>query len=175
MTVLTHQEVWDAVETAFGDLGWDIVNIMTATCLAESGGNVEIVNDNYPRWQTENSPYRYDYGLAQINSVHGYDVLELVSNVDYNLSAARDIYNRQGLDAWYGYKWGYYKQYLRLQMPVRLLPEELQAVFITEFYNGPEPKHPNVLRSELKVIGVDGQWDEYMIRIKRPKDYEGRV
>ncbi len=175
MVQLTRDEIWEITEKHFGDLGWDTVNNFQATIVAESSGKTHLTNDNYPRWQTVNSPYRYDYGLCMINSIHGYDSKRLLNDPDYNMWAARQIFDREGINAWFGYRWGYYKQYLRQQMPARLLPKELQAVFITEFYGGPQPKHPDVLMSDIQALKVDGQWDEYMIRIKRPKDYEGRV
>lgn len=149
--------------------------IMYAIVMAESGGVLDAVNDNYPRWQSLNSPYRWDYGLAQINSVHGYDKDRLLKEPFYNLTAAREIFSRQGWNAWTTYRWGLYEKYLEPLMPARLTKEELQAVWITEYYNGPEPKHVDVMRSEIKSARVEGDWDIYEIRIRRRKNYKGRV
>lgn len=40
-----------------------------------------------------------DIGIFQINSVHGYD-REWLKDVRNNLTAAREIYEKQGLTAW---------------------------------------------------------------------------
>lgn len=52
-----------------------------------------------------------DRGIAQINSVHGGDDLEMF-NVDTNLKAARAIYDKQGIGAWYGFSNGGYKKFM---------------------------------------------------------------
>lgn len=52
-----------------------------------------------------------DYGLFQINSIHGYDKEDLM-DPEFNIEAAYRIYKMQGLKAWSVYKSGKYLQYL---------------------------------------------------------------
>ena len=115
-TTLTRQQITEVVERHFGDVGNNAVSVMVAIVLAESRGKVNAVNDNYPKYQSDpNSLFRYDYGLAQINSVHNYKPALLVTDPDYNLAAARDIYNRQGFNAWTTYRNGDYLKYYEEQ------------------------------------------------------------
>lgn len=98
--------------------GDDTIDLMTAICLAESGGVVEAVNDNYPTYQPDpNSPYRYDRGLAQINSIWGFDDTRLSSEPDYNLQCARIVWNAQGFGAWSTYNAGVYVSFLPIPHP----------------------------------------------------------
>ncbi|MSQ29145.1 MAG: hypothetical protein EXR68_01470 [Dehalococcoidia bacterium] len=103
--ILTHDALQPVVARHFE--GDDLIDTVTAICLAESGGETQAVNDNYPRWRPDpDSPYRYDYGLAQINSIHGFEAQRLLDDADYNLAAARRVYDRQGLRAWSTYNAG---------------------------------------------------------------------
>lgn len=52
-----------------------------------------------------------DRGIAQINSVHGGDDLEMF-DVDTNLKAARAIYDKQGITAWSAFNNGSYKKFM---------------------------------------------------------------
>ncbi len=52
-----------------------------------------------------------DYGLAQINSVHGIPIDKLVDPVG-NLTAAKVVHGKQGFKAWTQYGNGAYRQYL---------------------------------------------------------------
>lgn len=77
---------------------------MVAIARAESGYRVE----------ARGGPNRngtYDYGLFQINSVHGYDTRRLTSDAKYNTEAAYAIYKRQGLGAWSVYNSGKWRTY----------------------------------------------------------------
>lgn len=122
MPKLSDGELYALAAHHFGDLGGEHVAIAVAVCKAESGGVVEAVNDNYPRWQPDpNSIYRWDYGLMQVNSVHGYDADRLISDGDYNFWCARQIWNLQGWNAWTTYRWGHYLAYY--QEPAAPAPE----------------------------------------------------
>ncbi|MCZ2108545.1 MAG: hypothetical protein LC118_03075 [Dehalococcoidia bacterium] len=119
MAVLTRLEIEKIARRHFGDLGETYVAVATAIALAESGGETDVTNDNYPRWQAADSPARYDYGLMQINSMHGYNPLALMSP-DVNMAAARAIYNMQGWNAWTTWRWGMAQPFLQQTTP----PEE---------------------------------------------------
>lgn len=113
MPTLSDQEIYDVVFSAFGDLGSDTCVIMGAICLAESGGDTEAVGDNYESGhQTADSPYRWDSGLAQINSIHNFDSQLLINDPAYNLSCARAIYNYQGFQAWSTFKGGQFRAFI---------------------------------------------------------------
>lgn len=103
MTRLSDLEIYKLTLKWFGDISEDAPVIAGAIALAESGGEVSAVGDNYPRWQTASSPYRWDQGLMQINSVHGYDGVKLINDADYNVECGRLIYDRQGFGAWSTY------------------------------------------------------------------------
>lgn len=105
MAVLTRLEIEKVARRHFGDLGEQHVAVATAIALAESGGDTDALNDNWPRWQTADSPARWDKGLMQINSIHGYGDAVLY-NPDGNMSAARAIYDLQGWGAWTTWRWG---------------------------------------------------------------------
>ena len=60
----------------------------------------------------KNTNGSHDIGIAQINSIHGGDDLELF-DVDKNLKVAREVYDKQGIGAWYGFSNGGYKQYMK--------------------------------------------------------------
>ncbi len=77
--------------------------VMIAVFKAESGLNPMATNKN-----TNGSR---DIGIAQINSVHGHDDLEMF-DVDKNLKVAREIYDKQGILAWYGFSNGSYKKFM---------------------------------------------------------------
>ena len=80
-----EQELRALVQKYFGDLGPEVVELMFRVLLAESSGQVGAVGDNYKSGhQAADSPARYDYGLFQINSQHGYDSERLLSDPDYN-------------------------------------------------------------------------------------------
>lgn len=75
---------------------------MVAIALAESGGRVEVINPF-------NSNGTKDYGLFQINSVHGYTERDLTTDAAFNTRCAKAIYDRQGLRAWSVYNNGKYE------------------------------------------------------------------
>lgn len=114
---LTRLEVERIARRHFGDMGEPAVAIATAIAFAESGGDPAAVGDNYPRWQSEDSPFRYDRGLMQINSIHGYDPGSL-HDPDFNMAAARRIYDLQGWNAWTSYRWGTYLEHYRATTPL---------------------------------------------------------
>jgi len=77
---------------------------MAAVAMAESSGVVSAVHTN-----ANNS---VDYGLWQINSIHGYNPSLLTSDPTYNAKAAVAVFNSSGPGAWTTYKDGAYKTYM---------------------------------------------------------------
>lgn len=63
--------------------------IGTAVALAESGGQVDAKN-------TKNTNGTEDYGVFQINSVHGFDKDRLLSDANYNADAAYKVWKDAG-------------------------------------------------------------------------------
>lgn len=113
MTLLNDREIYAAVASAFGDLGRDNCIIGGAVALAESAGETSAVGDNFASGhQPENSPYRWDDGLMQINSVHGFDRQRLVEDPLYNTACGRAVWNRQGWPAWSTFKGGQFRAFL---------------------------------------------------------------
>ena len=78
--------------------------VMIAVAKAESNLNPLATNRN-----TNGSR---DIGLFMINSVHGYDDLEMF-DVDKNLAAAKKIYDKQGITAWAVVNNGSYLKYVK--------------------------------------------------------------
>ena len=78
--------------------------VMVAIAKAESKLNPHVVN----RANTDGS---VDVGIFQVNSIHGYDE-EFLKNEDNNLKVARQIYEKQGKNAWVAYWNGAYEQWL---------------------------------------------------------------
>jgi Lysozyme like domain len=68
---------------------------MAAIAIAESSGNPVATNND--------SDGTTDYGLWQINSIHGFNSAGLTSNPAYNAEAAVAVYNSQGFGAWSTY------------------------------------------------------------------------
>ena len=108
MANLTTAQLTALVRKHFGDLGEDVVQLMVRIAEAENASrDVGAIGDNFKSGhQTEDSPARYDYGPFQINSQHGFDPKLLTSDADYNVAAARQIYDRQGPQAWATYNAG---------------------------------------------------------------------
>jgi hypothetical protein len=82
----------------------NVANIMAAIAMAESGGRMDAIDHD--------SNGSTDYGLWQINSVHGYDPTQLLNNALYNAKAAVAVFKSQGLGAWVTYNTGAYLAYL---------------------------------------------------------------
>lgn len=105
MAALSEAQIRQAVTRYFGDLGPSVVNLMTRIAVLESGGNNAAVGDNYlSGHQARDSAARFDYGLFQINGQHEFDPRLLTSDLNYNLRAARMIFDRQGPTAWSTYQ-----------------------------------------------------------------------
>src|SRR3954447_11157852 len=73
-----------------------VADLMAKIALRESGGRARINNAGL------NKDGSVDYGLFQINSVHGYDPNKLYDPL-YNAKAAVSVYKSQGLKAWSTY------------------------------------------------------------------------
>jgi hypothetical protein len=78
--------------------------VMVAVAKAESNLNPYATNRN-----TNGSR---DIGIFQINSVHGGNDLELF-DVDKNIEAARNVYDKQGITAWSTVNNGSYMKHLK--------------------------------------------------------------
>lgn len=83
---------------------WD-TETMLAIMYAESSCRPNLDNTGL------NKNGSVDYGLFQINSIHGYDKNDLM-DPEFNISVAYKIYKSQGLRAWSVYNSGKYLQYL---------------------------------------------------------------
>lgn len=121
MAKLSREQIEIIARRHFGDLGEEAVGIATAIALAESGGDPDALGDNYPRWQAADSPARWDRGLMQINSIHGYNGLALMQP-EYNMSAARAIYDLQGWGAWTTWRWNMAQPLYQLPTPPAPVP-----------------------------------------------------
>ena len=105
MAVLPYDQLYAVMDGAFGDLGPDVVALMTAIAMAESGGNTAAHNN-----KGEDSR-----GLGQVNigpgantDLAGFDLFD----PSQNAKAMRIVYDRQGPGAWSVYSNGMYQQYL---------------------------------------------------------------
>lgn len=92
------------IEEKIADTFPENPSLMIAVAKAESGLNSMATNRNKNGTR--------DIGLMMINSVHGYDDLEMF-DVDKNLKAARKIYDSQGITAWAAFNNNSYKQFLK--------------------------------------------------------------
>lgn len=111
--MLSDLEVYTYAHDAFGDLGRDMAILFGAIGLAESGGDVGAEFDNVAHgYQPEGSPYQYDRGWPQINSVHGFDAERLRTDPAYAAAAGRAVFNRQGFQAWSMFKGGQFRAFL---------------------------------------------------------------
>ena len=106
--VLTPEQIADfAAEAGFGR---DELAVAVAVALAESGGDVDAVND-------QNSNGTTDYGLWQINSVHAqagwFETSEAFEPL-YNAQAARRIYMNAGSSwtPWVAFNSGAHEQHM---------------------------------------------------------------
>lgn len=94
----------DSIDSMLGKAGFSPSQFSTMRGIiqAESGGKVNATNSN--------TNGTIDRGLAQINSVHKqFDANKLLSDPQYNLNAAHEIYKSQGYKAWSTYNNGKYK------------------------------------------------------------------
>lgn len=203
MRLLTPNQVAAAVVPHFSDIGVSAEITMTAICFAESGvvdpqtGKLEGCNpaaefDNAAHlnpatgkpWEPEGSPAQYDDGLAQINSQHGYDRARLRSDVNYNLSCARDIFNARqaesgdGFDAWSTYNSGAYLRWMpeagtaiaTLHVPplssgAPLVP----AGFLAP--GGPLVQIEDYARTRGiagEGVSIEDQGDQYVVTVRKP-------
>ena len=146
----------------FGDLGLHSQRTIVAIAMAESGGQVDAINRNTGQYSEESgSPYHTDYGLLQINSVHGFDSERLLSEPEYNFECGRKIYDWSGsFKPWVAYNLdthaGYMSTAAELSSPrshrqyLRLLWEASEAATEVE-------------TSLIPLVHVNGQ-DRYLIR-----------
>lgn len=102
MPVLSDQQIANVAKAS----GWATTADITkavAIALAESGGRTDAVNHNFNG--------TYDYGIWQVNSVHGFPVSELLTPTG-NGRAAYTVYRQQGWRAWSAYNNGSYLAFL---------------------------------------------------------------
>lgn len=95
-----------SIEDKIRAYDWDD-GLMLAIARFESSGYAcelrpNAINDQY------NSDGSADYGLFQINSVHGYDPRDLMDE-DFNIEVAYKIWKSSGYTAWVAYNNGMYQ------------------------------------------------------------------
>lgn len=103
MPTLTAAQVAGLVKQA--GFPEDVHVTMVAIARAESGFRVEVINPF-------NANGSKDYGLFQINSVHGFDERQLTTDAAFNTRCAKKIYDGQGLRAWSVYNNGKYQEFV---------------------------------------------------------------
>ena len=100
--------IYDGVCAQYYDMvdkyDWD-TEIMLAIMYAESNCRANLDNTGL------NKDGSVDYGLFQINSIHGYDKNDLMDPA-FNIDVAYKIYKSQGLRAWSVYNSGKYLNYI---------------------------------------------------------------
>lgn len=105
MTILSPNQI----ATVMRQAGWPEAAVATAVAvaLAESGGNTQAIN-------TANANGSYDYGLMQINSIHGYSPSLLLSDPVYNAKAGLSIFKAAGyrFTPWAAYNSGSYLKFM---------------------------------------------------------------
>lgn len=130
---LTREQIAELASRHFGDLGPLAVEIAVAIALAESGGDETAIGDNFSSGhQPEGSPYRYDLGLMQINSVHQFGFTELL-NPDFNMACARRIYDQQGWGAWATYNADHHLKHLDLDALVERVRQHYRRAVLVAF------------------------------------------
>ena len=99
----------------FGDLGLHSQRTIVAIAMAESGGDIRARHDNVASGhQPDGSSAHTDYGLLQINSIHGFDSERLLSEPAYNFECGRKIYDNAGsFNPWVTYQKGIHINHLR--------------------------------------------------------------
>lgn len=100
---LSYSQIRKLWLQAGGNRAWSYV--MAAVAMAESSGVI-----NPPPHVNANGSI--DYGLWQINSVHGYNVNQLRTDPAYNARAAVSIFNSGGAKEWTTFTSGAYKKYM---------------------------------------------------------------
>ena len=89
------------------------IQTLSAIAMAESAGVVNAIGDNFASGhQSEDSPYRWDDGLLQINSIHEQPREKLQSSPMFNIAAAIQIHATQGFGAWVAFKRGRHLQFM---------------------------------------------------------------
>lgn len=83
----------DELATLAHIVGMPNPGLMARQAQGESSGNQRAINHN--------ADGSTDYGLWQINSVHGYDSERLLSDPIYNAKAAKEILESSGMGAWF--------------------------------------------------------------------------
>ena len=117
-----------------GDRGQTFIDTLAAIAFAESGGDTTAIHDNYPDTVSDpNDPARYDYGLLQINSQHGYDTQRLLDDPVYNVQAGLELYDAAlrvdavGFSQWATYNSGAYLQYMPASTQPSTAPSTVDA------------------------------------------------
>lgn len=95
---LTGNKIIDAIYRTFPE------DPYTALAIAKAESNLNPLATGY------NSNGSRDFGLMQVNSIHGYG--EELYDVETNLKVARKIYEKRGWSAWCAYKTGKHLTYL---------------------------------------------------------------
>lgn len=156
----------------FGDLGLWEPRIMTAIVFAEHGGKptLDAIGDNFESGhQKIDSPFRYDYGAPQINSVwcapYGpFDSARILTDLSYAMRVASEVYNEQGFQAWSTYNGGQYRDYLD-----RYVPEEVAVAGFTPYTVQPGD---TLARIADRLLGAPNRWQEILAPSGLPSDFD---
>lgn len=90
----TLENIVNYIMMTFEDEG-EAIQLWAIKCfISESGLNHEAYN--YNEWNET-----FDYGVPQINEVHGYSIEEL-RDYRFQIKVAYQVYKKQGTEAWYG-------------------------------------------------------------------------
>jgi hypothetical protein len=100
---MKNRKQWgpNQLHTLASAVGMSNPGLMTQIAQAESGGNAKLNNAGL------NSDGSVDYGLWQINSIHGKPVSGMLNPIQ-NALYAKEILNREGIGAWSAYNNGRY-------------------------------------------------------------------
>ena len=105
MAGLPYDQLYSVMQGAFGDLGPDVVALMTAIAMAESGGNPAAHNN---RGEDSRGLGQINIGPGANTDLAGYNLFDPAENA----KAMRIVYDRQGPGAWSVYSNGMYQQFL---------------------------------------------------------------
>lgn len=105
MAALSYDQLYAVINGAFGDLGPDVVALMTAIAMAESGGNAAAHNN---RGEDSRGIGQINIGPGANTDLAGFDLFDPAQNA----KAMRIVYDRQGPGAWSVYSNGMYQQYM---------------------------------------------------------------
>lgn len=145
------------------------IQTIVAIGMAESGGRINVVNDNVASGHQEpGSIYQWDDGWPQINSVHGFDRDKLTSNPEYAAIAALSVFEKQGFGAWVGYKTSRYLQYMG-ELSSTLIQEAIVTLLLEDDDADPIQNPP---KDAIRVVPLRrrGILHRYLVEVNQPEE-----